>query len=893
MNSFSWKKIIPHVIAIAVFLIVALVYCSPALEGKVLQQTDIVHWKGTAQDAFNYKAQHGHFPLWNTHSFSGMPNYLIAMEGHSLLPNLQRLMQFYLPQPAAAFFMACLCFYILCMAYSMNVWVAILGALGFAYATYNPIIISVGHETKMAAISYMPGLMAGLVLLYRKRYVIGLMVTALFATLEIGAGHPQVTYYLLMTLGIMTVAYIIKWIVGPSFSKMDQKDKTRLLISLAVIILLAFWRIASGDASPLYYVLLVIVAFVIAFIWILIRTKGRKRDFEFRHMFIALSLAALGGLIGIGNSALSLLTTYEYTKYSIRGSKGIDVTGGDTKQAQTSGLDESYAFSYSLGMGEALVLMMPNAYGASSAQHLDPDSKVISALTAKNVPEGPASQLAANLPKYWGGISPFTSGPPYSGALICFLAVIGFAVTRGVSRWWILAATVFTIFIAWGSYFIEFNKILFDYLPMYNKFRAPSMALIIPQLLLPLMATIGLQRIFFEPDGMENLKKNFKNVLYAAGGLFGVALLVYLFNDFSGSIDGQIVQAYAQQAGEELAHTIISGMKEDRKAMFIAGLGHALWIGLLVLIALFLYQRNTVKPTVILAVFIFVNMADLLIQANKYLNKENYQDELSYQSNNFAFTTADQQILQDKDAHYRVLNLASGDPFTDAVTSYHHRSVGGYHAAKLRIYQDVLENQFSRKDGGLNMNVLNMLDTRYVITPSRQEGQPAGAAVQRNPDALGACWFVKNIRYTNGPVETIKSLSDFNPKDTAIVDASFKAAAPEPVFDSAASIKLVSYDNDDIKYATNAASNQFAVLSEVYYPAGWNAYIDGKKTAYASANYILRGISVPAGQHTIEFKFEPTAFYTGQKLVYIANVLLWLSIAASIFIFWKQQRKTA
>lgn len=890
MKSFSWKKIIPHVVAIAVFLIVALVYCGPALEGKVLQQTDIVHWKGTAQDAFNYKAQHGHFPLWNTHSFSGMPNYLIAMEGHSLLPNLQRLMQFYLPQPAAAFFMACLCFYILCMAYGMNVWVGIMGALGFAYATYNPIIISVGHETKMAAIAYMPGLMAGLILLFRRKYVMGLMVTALFATLEIGAGHPQVTYYLLITLAIMTVAYIIKWTVAKEFEQMSPADRKKALIALAIVTAIVIWRISEGG-SIIIYGAVEIIAFVGFYIWKWI--KDKKLNGDFKHIVIALSLALLGGLIGVGNSALSLLTTYEYTKYTMRGGKTIDLTeSGDAKQTKTSGLDESYAFSYSLGLGEALVLMMPNAYGASSGMRLDPDTKVYAALTNLGVDPQQAGQLAGSLPRYWGGITPFTSGPPYSGALICFLAVVAFAVTRGATRWWILAATAITIFIAWGSYFMGFNKVLFDQLPMYNKFRAPSMALIIPQLLLPLLAAVGLQRIFFEPDGLDNLKKNFKNVLYATGALFGIALLVYLLNDFSGGIDSQILQAYSQQGSERIAAAIISGLKEDRKAMFEAGLGHALWIGVLVIIALFIYQRKIAGPAVILSVFIFVNTADLLVQANKYLNKESYQDELSFQSANFALTTADQQILQDTDPHYRVLNLASGDPFTDAVTSYYHRSVGGYHAAKLRIYQDIIENQFSKKDGSLNMSVLNMLDTRYVITPSRQE-QAQGPVVQRNPDALGACWFVKNIKYTNGPLETIMSLSNFDPKNDAVVDASFKSAAPVPVFDSAATIKLVNYDNDEIKYATSAASNQFAVLSEVYYPAGWNAYIDGKKTTYANANYILRGISVPAGQHTISFKFEPASFYTGQKLVYIANILLWLSIAASIFIFWKQQNKAA
>jgi len=836
MNSFSWKKIIPHVIAIAVFLIVAMVYCSPALEGKVLQQTDIVHWKGMAQDAFNYKATHGHFPLWNTHLFSGMPNYQVAMDSKSLLPDFGRILQFYLPKPANYFFLACLCFYILGMAYGMNVWAAILGSLGFAYATYNPIIISVGHETKMAAIAYMPGLLAGLVLIYRKKYIFGLAVTALFATMEIGSGHPQVTYYLLITLGIMTLGYIIMWVM--------QK--------------------------------------------------------EFKHMIIALGLALIGGLIGVANTSQSLLTTYEYSKYTIRGGKTVDLSDdGKLTQAKTQGLDESYAFSYSLGMSETFVLMMPNAFGGGSSEHLNPDSKVVSALAQQNVPEAQASQVAATLPKYWGGIAPFTAGPPYSGALVCFLAIIGFVVLVGngsgkvdvVTRWWILAATVLMIFIAWGGYFTGFNRLLFNHLPLYNKFRAPSMALLIPQLLLPLLAALTLDRVFFAPDAKEFLQKNFKQILYVSGGVIVFAGLVYVFNDYKGSYDSQILDGFTQQANSTIANSILQGMIEDRKAMFAGGIGHILWIWMLVILGLYCYMKNIAKPVVILSAFIVVNTVDLLVVAKKYLNSENYQDESSYQASNFAPTPADQQILQDTDPHYRVFNLSTGDPFNDAITSYYHRSVGGYHAAKLRMYQDIIENQFAKPGGGLNMGVLNMLDTRYVITRSQDQQQPM-PVVQRNPDALGAAWFVKNIQYVNGPIEAIKALDHLNPKDTAIMDNAFKAGTSQPVFDSAATIKLVSYDNDAIKYATSAKSNQFAVLSEVYYPDGWKAYMDGRETAYTNVNYILRGIAVPAGQHTIEFKFEPASYYTSQKLVYISNILLWLTIAGSIFVLWKQNRAT-
>lgn len=837
MNSFSWKKIIPHVIAISVFLIVALVYCSPALEGKVLQQTDIVHWKGMAQDAFNYKAVHGHFPLWNTHLFSGMPNYQVTMDTKTFLPDFGSLLQLYLPKPASYFFLACLCFYILGMAYNVNVLAAVLGSLGFAYATYDPIIISVGHETKMLAIAYMPGLLAGLVLIFRKKYVLGLAVAALFATLEIGSGHPQVTFYLLLTLGIMTVGYIVTWIM--------QRD--------------------------------------------------------FKHMIIALSLALLAGLIGVGNTSQSLLTTYEYSKYTMRGGKTVDLSeDGKLTQTKTQGLDESYAFQYSLGVGETFVLAMPGAFGGGSSEHLDADSKVVAELTKQGVPEAQASQLATSLPRYWGGVSPFTAGPPYSGALICLLAVIGFVAlgfgegansVSNITRWWILAAIAFTLFIAWGSYFSAFNQILFNHLPLFNKFRAPSMALIIPQLLLPLLAVLAVDRLLYADNAKALLQQHFKKVLYASGGVIILAGLVYLFNDYKGSYDTQILEGLTQQAGADLARRVLDGMIADRKAMFGAGIFHLLWIWAVIIGAFYLYLKDKIKPVAILGVFIVLNTADLLFVAKKYLNKDNYQDQSSYQAGNFAPTAADQEILQDKDPHYRVLNLSTGDPFNDAITSYYHRSVGGYHAAKLRMYQDIIENQFAKPGAGMNMGLLNMLDTRYVITRSQDQQQPM-PVVQRNPEALGAAWFVKHISYVNGPIEAIKALDHLNAKDTAIMDNAYKVAgAEQPAFDSAASIKLVNYENDAIKYATSAKSSQFAVLSEVYYPEGWNAYIDGKETAYTNVNYILRGIAVPAGDHNIEFRFEPASYYTGQKLVYVANLLLWLTIAGSIFMLWRQSRQ--
>ena len=825
MKKFNFKALVPHLVAIGIFLVVSVIYCRPALEGKVLQQSDIVHWEGMSHNSFEYKKEKGHFPLWNTHLFSGMPNYQVAMEAHSLVPDFHTILTLGLPKPINFFFLACLCFYILCCTVNIKPVLGIMGSLAFAYASYNPILIAVGHESKMWAIAYMPGVLAGLLLIYQKRYLFGLAVTTIFATWEIAFNHPQISYYFFITAGIITLGYIVQWI--------KAKD----------------WK----------------------------------------HLAISLGLAAVAGCAALANSAMSLLTTAEYAKYTMRGGKTIETSGTEIKKVDTKGLDKDYAFSYSIGKSEILTFFIPDVFGGGSGEHFDEDSKLVTALTEKNIPGDQAVQLAYSLPRYWGGIEEGTAGTIYLGAIICFLAVIGLILIKNPVKWWVLAATVFAIFMAWGRNFSAFNSFLLDYFPLYNKFRSPNMALVIPQMLLPLLAVWGLQRIFFTANGKDQLKASFKPILYSIGALFGVTLLIYFFNDFSSAFDSRIVQAYTnpQDGSTEIGRMIVNALKVERKDMFSSGILRALLFAGLVIGLLYLYLKNIIKPLAAVIVFTAINMIDLLVVDSKYLNTDHYMDEDSYQSENFTPTAADTQILQDKDPHYRVYHL-SGDRFSDAITAYFHRSIGGYHAAKLRIYQDLIETQLSKES--LNMDVLNMLDTRYLIIPPQQQQQ--APAVHKNDEALGAAWFIKHIKYVNGPVEEIKALDQFGPKDTVIVDNSFKSiTGTDPAPDSSATIQLASYDNDEIKYSTQSATNQFAVFSEIYYPAGWNAYIDGKKTDYAKVNYVLRGMPVPAGKHEIVFKFEPTSYSNGQKLIYAGNVLFFLALAGGIFSLWKNREK--
>ena len=824
MKKFNWKSLLPHLIAVGVFLIIAIVYCKPVLEGKVLQQLDITNWKGMAQNAFEYKEKNGHMPLWNTHLFSGMPDYQVAMEGHSFLPNISAIITLGLPKPANFFFLACICFYILCMVMRINPVVAVLGSLAFAYSTYDPVIISVGHDSKMWAIAYMPALLAGLLLLYDKKYITGFFLVCLFGTMEIGVNHPQINFYFAIIAFFLTISYAIKWI------------------------------------------------------------KAR----EWKHIIITFLLAVIAVGVALANSSISLLTTAEYTKYTIRGGKLIETSAnGNITKSTSTGLDADYGFQYSAGTNEFFTFIAPDAvggsYGGVADITFDENSKFYAALVNKGVPENDALSFAQNTRMYWGGIFPSTAGPVYLGAIICLLFAIGMVVVENKYRWWIFAACLFAVVISWGKYFNGFNLFLFQHVPMYNKFRAPSMAMVIPQLLFPLLSVLTLQRLFFSNYTKADLKKNFSKILYVVGGVFVVLLLVYVAGNYSSQGDADI-KSVGDSKLNGAGNALLTAMQEDRKNLFGAGILQAFGFALITLGILYAYLKTTIKPVYLVIALLIVNTINLLYIDNRYLNEASYLDKESDEQN-FVPNPAETEIMKDKDPHYRVLNV-SRDFTNEANTAYFLRCIGGYHPAKLSIYEDLIENQIAKN----NQQVLNMLDTRYLMIPPQQQGQQYSSL--RRDSALGACWFVKEVKFVDGPVAEMKSLDNFNAAQTAFVDNSFKAAIPQlPVADSTASIKLTKYDNDDITYSSSSKTNQFAVLSEIYYPAGWEAYIDGKKTDYVKTNYVLRGMYVPAGEHSIEFKFRPASYSTGQTLTYIGSAIVWLAFILLAWSLWNDHRK--
>jgi hypothetical protein len=827
------KKLLPHALALLVFLAVSALFCKPVLDGNVMNQHDNVGWKGMAQNSFEYKDKTGHFPLWNPNLFSGMPNYQVAMEGKSILPDTVKIMSLGLPKPMNFFFLACLFFYILALVLGVNPVVGMIGALAYSFSTYNPVIVAAGHDTQMLATAFMPLLMAGLLCIYNKKYWLGIALTTFGTYQEISVNHLQVSYYFFLIAALVTIGYLVKWI--------KEKD----------------WK----------------------------------------HIGIAGSLTIVSAVIGVAGNALVLKTTSEYSKFTMRGGKDISIEGDSVKKANTSGLDTSYAFEYSLGKGETFTLLMPNAFGGGSYARFEEGSGIAKKLTDKGFQQNQAEQIVQSMSKYWGKI--FTAGPAYLGVLIFIFGLIGFVVVRSPLRWGLLAATLLGIFMTWGKNFAGFNVFLFENLPLYNKFRAPSFAQVIPQFTMGIMALLTLQQILFEEKAREFFKKHLKPILFTVGGLFALLALLYIGMDYGAGDDSGIITGSVQQTGsDEVGRLIVSALKDERQSMFGGQILRTLGIALLAAIALYLYVKDKISALATAIVILVISTLDITLTSHKFFNNENDQYSVrpedqklfvtaeDYANTNFKASAFDILIKEDKAPNFRVLNILNG-PFAESRTSYFHKSIGGYHPAKLRIYQDIIERYFSKST---NPGVLNMLNTRYLITQSPFSG---GDTLIKRDEAFGPCWLVSNVKVVEDRVAAINALGSTNLRDTAIVIKEAATGLVQPQRDSLATISMTKFDNDAIEYEVNGSGPQFAVFSEIYYPKGWNAYVDGKKTDYLNVNYVLRGISVPAGKHSIKFVFEPESVQQGRSIMFIASILIAIILVGGLFMAWKESRKAS
>lgn len=784
MNKINWKQIWqqswPHLCVILLFHVLLLVYFAPEVfDNKQLPQGDVISSLGWGQDARLYHEATGEYADWSNGMFGGMPhNYAYSAPSKSIFHKVHKVLTCYIPAHTVMPILMCLLgFYAFMLAFGCSPWLSMVGAIAYAFGSYNLIIIDAGHVTKAEVIATIPAVIAGVKLCFDRKYVWGGILTLLAAGLNVYWNHQQISYYTILMLLALAVAYMVCAIL--------QKQMK------------SFWLTS----------------------------------------FFLIAMAVLAIL----PAADKLIPSMDYSKETMRG--GAVLHGAADSEAGKSGLNRDYAFMWSYGKAETMTLLIPNFYGGSTNYPLGENSETYRAVK-RYAGTSQAKQFVKAAPTYWGD-QPFTSGPVYAGAIICFLFVLGLIVVPHKERWWLLAAVVIGIVLSWGRNFPWLNNWLFDHLPLYNKFRTPSMSLVMTTTAMAMMGMLALK------EAVER-RVSLKQVGIATGITAGLCLIFAiapsLAGSFSGSVDAQLP--------DWLRDAVIA----DRRHMLTADAWRSLLFVLLAAAAIIAYLRvEKMKSVIVVAVIGALVLTDLWMVDKHFLNESHFVPK---KQQLITPTEADKQILQDKDPDFRVLNLAS-NTFNESRTSYFHKSVGGYSPAKLRRYQDIIDYYFS---GRLNMNVLNMLNTRYVIT---QQG------VQYNPEAFGNAWFVKDVQWVNNPNEEIEAIGDADLRSVAFVDASWQSKIKgELTMTQPASIALTNYANPgNLFYESESEEDGLAVFSEVYYKT-WRAFIDGEEVPVLRANYILRAIEIPAGKHQIEFRCEDELLVKTQ----------WISISSSCLI---------
>ncbi|SFD90176.1 membrane protein YfhO [Chitinophaga sp. CF118] len=826
----NWlRTLMPHAIAVLALLLLAVLYCKPVLDNKILSQSDNVQWQAMARESLDYKQAHGITSLWTTSMFGGMPTYQLSMESpYNYDSYIPAILSLGLPKPINVLFLAAFCFYILCIVLGANPWIGFAGAVAYTYASYSPIIIVTGHDTKMLSLAYLPAVIAGLILITRKQYLLGSGIMTLFLTYFVAANHLQITYYFFLMLAIIGIAFAVYCI----------------------------------------------------------RLK------EYKHLLTGALLVAMSVGLSLGSNAVSLWSTYEYSKASTRGGKS-ELTPLPSQSKMVNGLDKGYAFQWSYGKFETFTLIAPDIYGGSSTGSLSTSSATYKQLESLGVPPTQAEQLIKRWDLYWGDQSLLgTSGPVYLGVVVCLLVILGLFIVESWHKWWLTGITILGIFLAWGSNLEAFNYFMFDHFPLYNKFRAPSQALIIPQLSFAILAVMTLNELINGQLPKQELLKKLKWTGMITAGILVMLLIVsgsLPFTNATGNMNnpGSDDQFHAQlvqmvQGNTSVADGLMQALREDRAGLYRSDVLRSLLFCVLTFGIIWFFIKGKIKAQWFTIGIILLIMTDLLQVDKRYLNDESFMDETSYR-NPFQPSAADQQILQDKDPYYRVFNL-TGSPFQDAMTSYFHKSVGGYHAAKLQLYEDLIERQISRN----NLQVLNMLNTKYIIVPGADR-QPVA---QRNPDALGNAWFVKQIKWVPNADAEMNALNTLNTRDTVVIDQRYQQDVKgTPQFDSSGSIHLIANNLNSISYKSTASATQFAVFSEVYYKDGWKAFIDDQRVPYSRVNYALRGMIVPAGTHTITFKFEPAVYYSGIKISLFSYFIMLGLLIGGFVVNWRSYKK--
>lgn len=834
------KNLIYIAIALVAFIVLAFLYSTPVFTGKQLFQHDIVQYRGGAKELIDYRADTGKETYWSDSMFGGMPTYQMGSRfTGDLIKNIDSALNFF-PRPVNYIFMLFAGFFLLGMVAVRNWKYALLGATFFGLSTYFYIAIAAGHNGKINTIEYFAPLLAGILLVYiRKQYIWGFIVTTLFMGLQIAANHPQMTYYLFLALGFLFLSELIR---------------------------------AIQKKTPM------------------------------KHFLISSGIIAASCMIGVGMNSQRIMANSEYIKETVRGKQ---ILTNDSHTGGNSGMDKESMLMWSYGKLETLNLFIPRLMGGGSQE---PEGKEMMNRVQELVQENVGSQAEmdriskgfGNL-TYWGD-QPGTSGPAYQGAIVCFLALLGFFFAWKKYRYWILGATILTIFLAWGSNFMALSDFFIDFVPFYNKFRAPSSILVVVELLFPLIAMIGLYRFFKDNELTEEYKK--KILLYVGGGTLGFVLILLLFGK-------SLLGFHTENEKTYLPPFLLDYLKEERFKLFRIDAIKAFIYVAIAAGVLFMVLKQKLNQNIALIIIGVVSLFDLWTVNKRYLNDDNYVDKI-FAENPFQTESSDlmaekvqgnpnlepilanvnvnktlETIAEKDKTHYRIFNNILGT-FSETNTSYFKSSIGGYHAVKLRRYDDVINEYFQIMDSVKVPNILNLLNAKYLVL-----GGPEQPQAIANPKANGNAWFVSDLKFVESPNQEIKSIGVIDSKKTAVIASSdkkyFDGKTVQP--DATAFINLTKYQPNELEFKSQSKTPQLAVFSEIYYPHGWKFFIDEKEVPYIKADYLLRAVHVPAGNHDIRMVFEPEVIEKGKWISLICFGLFILLSGAGIYFVYRKRGK--
>ncbi|MFT6715984.1 MAG: hypothetical protein ACJA0Q_000613 [Saprospiraceae bacterium] len=821
-------RILPHLLVILGFILVTMFFFSSAFfGGKELSQGDVLAFKGASKELVDYREANHEEALWTNSMFGGMPGYQISTTHNTnFIKLLEKPIRWIIPHPYVYLFIAFLCFYALMLIFGVSPLLAAAGALAFGFSSYNIQLYEAGHNTKIAAISYMPMVLGGLVLVFRKKYLLGGALFAFFLCLELGANHVQITYYLALLL------------------------------------------------------LCIVVGFTV------VAVKNR----EYAHLLRTSTSLFVAVLFALACNASLLWTTYEYKDHTIRGKS--ELSSENAKKESTSGLDKSYITQWSYGKSESFTFFVPNFKGGSTGQ-LKENRKALKQVNKKY------RKTVQSMDKYFGG-QPFTSGPVYFGATVFVLFVIGLFFYRETLKWSLIAASVLALFLSWGKNFMSFTDFFIEYVPLYNNFRAVSMTLVIVQLAVPILAVLGLHKLFNKVPTAQDQRK----VWYAGGGMVFVLVVFMLFpsgvNSFFKPADPLLEQSVDEQERltEELKgyewpsgqiDNLLENLEAARKEVFLLDVQRSLMFVIVAwgLVLLFVYKK--VQKVYIVAALLVVITGDLWSVDKRYLSKDNFHKKKKAELP-FVESSAD-RFIKSQANKGRVLNL-SVNTFNDASTSYLHQSIGGYSAVKLRRYQELFERslngEFNKIRTGLSsgntenlfvgLHSLNMLNMKYVIY------NPNAMPIENN-EAYGEAWFAGATLLAKNADEELRLTLGLEGKNQVVISEKEKGNIRGFSYelDSASSINLVSYEPNELMYKTTSTKPSLVVFSEIFYKDGWEARIDGETVEIARANYVLRALEVPAGEHEIQFKFNPSSYYVGRKISGVSSTIILLLLLGLLY----------